>query len=110
VAAHTNTWSPWARDYARHPHEYVFGTTPSAFAPGSAAAARAGDRVLELGCGEGGDSVFFAGFGCDVTAVDVAVSITSRAGNAAYGCVSTRAHVDALRPAETPPMPPGVHP
>ena len=33
-----------------------------------------GARVLELGCGEGRDSVFFARCGCDVTAVDVSAA------------------------------------
>jgi tellurite methyltransferase len=33
-----------------------------------------GARVLELGCGEGRDSVFFASCGCDVTAVDVSAA------------------------------------
>jgi tellurite methyltransferase len=65
------TWSPWAREYARTPERYVFGTAPSDFALGVARLVRPGDYVLDLGCGEGRDSVFFAGRGAVVFGVDV---------------------------------------
>jgi len=68
------TRSPWAREYARRPNEYVLGTAPSAFARTLRALLVPGAQVLELGCGEGRDSVFFAGCGCDVTAVDVSAA------------------------------------
>ena len=65
------TWSPWAREYARTPDRYVFGTAPSDFALEVARLVRPGDYVLDLGCGEGRDSVFFAGRGAVVFGVDV---------------------------------------
>src|SRR6266851_2223257 len=67
--------SPWAREYARTPNRYIWGTEASALAKEVGALLPPGARVLDLGCGEGRDSVFFASQGCDVTAVDV-----SRAG------------------------------
>lgn len=67
--------SPWAREYARTPNRYIWGTEPSAFARSVAPLLEPGERVLDLGCGEGRDSVFFATRGCDVTGVDA-----SRAG------------------------------
>jgi len=68
------TRSPWALEYARRPDEYVLGTAPSAFARMLRSLLVPGARVLELGCGEGRDSVFFASCGCDVTAVDVSAA------------------------------------
>jgi len=65
------TWSPWAREYARTPERYVFGIAPSDFALEVARLVRPGDYVLDLGCGEGRDSVFFAGRGAVVFGVDV---------------------------------------
>ena len=67
--------SPWAREYLRTPHTYIWGTEPSSFARQVAALLAPGARVLDLGCGEGRDSVFFAAAGFDVLGVD-----TSRAG------------------------------
>ncbi len=66
------TWSPWAREYAREPGRYVFGTAPSDWAREVACLVRPGDAVLDLGCGEGRDSVFFAGLGAMVTGLDEA--------------------------------------
>jgi ubiquinone/menaquinone biosynthesis C-methylase UbiE len=54
------THSPWAREYERTPHEYVLGTQPSEFAHAMRELVSPGVRVLEVGCGEGRDSVFFA--------------------------------------------------
>jgi tellurite methyltransferase len=73
------TWSPWAREYARTPERYVFGTAPSDFALEVARLIRPGDYVLDLGCGEGRDSVFFAGLGGVVTGVDVSAEGIAKA-------------------------------
>ena len=67
------TWSPWALEYARTPERYVFGTAPSDFALDIAWLVRPGDHVLDLGCGEGRDSVFFAEMGGVVTGIDLSV-------------------------------------
>jgi tellurite methyltransferase len=72
------TWSPWAREYARTPERYVFGTAPSDFALEVARLIRPGDYVLDLGCGEGRDSVF-AGLGTSVTGVDVSAEGLAKA-------------------------------
>ena len=73
------TWSPWAREYARTPERYVFGTSPSDFALEVARLIRPGDYVLDLGCGEGRDSVFFAELGAVVTGVDVSAEGLAKA-------------------------------
>lgn len=65
------TRSPWAREYARTPDEYVWGTDPSPLAIEMSRLLAPGARVLELGCGEGRDSVFFASLGFEVAGVDV---------------------------------------
>lgn len=65
------TRSPWDREYARRQDEYIWGTEPSSLARSLSARLRAGARVLDLGCGEGRDSVFFATCRFDVTGVDV---------------------------------------
>jgi len=66
--------SPWAREYERTPHEYVLGTEPSDFAHAMGELVSPGARVLEVGCGEGRDSVFFAERGGDVTSLDVSAA------------------------------------
>ena len=48
----------------------MFGTAPSDFALEVARLVRPGDYVLDLGCGEGRDSVFFAERGAVVFGVD----------------------------------------
>lgn len=63
--------SPWAREYVRTPATYIWGTAPSAFARATAALLPPRARVLDLGCGEGRDSVWFAGRGHEVTGLDV---------------------------------------
>lgn len=57
----------WARFYV----EAVVPESPSSFATFVAAQLPPGARVLEVGCGNGRDSSFFARRGFDVTALDV---------------------------------------
>jgi tellurite methyltransferase len=59
----------------RTPKRYIWGTEPSSFARQVARLLTPGARILDLGCGEGRDSVFFATEGFDVVGADV-----SRAG------------------------------
>ena len=66
--------SPWAREYVRRPRDYIWGREPSSFAREVSALLPPGARVLDLGCGEGRDSVFFASCGFDVTGVDVSLA------------------------------------
>jgi tellurite methyltransferase len=73
------TWSPWAREYARTPERYVFGTAPSDFALEVARLIRPGDYVLDLGCGEGRDSVYFAERGGVVTGIDLSAEGIAKA-------------------------------
>jgi len=63
--------SPWAREYARAAGRYVWGTAPSSFAKRVSRLLPRGARVLELGCGEGRDSVFFATRGFKVTGLEL---------------------------------------
>ncbi len=62
--------SPWHREYLRTPGAYIWGTDPSSFAREVSALLAPPARVLDLGCGEGRDSVFFAAGGSQVTGVD----------------------------------------
>ena len=93
------TRSPWALEFARRPDDYVLGTAPSPFARMLRSLLVPGTRVLELGCGEGRDSVFFATCGCDVTAVDVSVAGLRKAGRLARhaGVEVNLVHADAAR-------------
>ena len=60
--------NPWPRVYRKS--GYTWGTEESGFAR-EVAGYLTGGRVLDLGCGEGRDAVFFAKQGFEVTGVDV---------------------------------------
>jgi len=66
--------SPWHQKYRETPGEYIWGTEPSSFAREAAELLPQGARVLELGCGEGRDCVFFGSRGFDVVGVDSAAA------------------------------------
>src|SRR5262245_28313823 len=78
------TWSPWGLEYARSPGRYVFGTEPSDFALEVAGLVTPGHRVLDLGCGEGRDSVFFAELGAVVTGIDLSADGLEKARRLAH--------------------------
>ena len=63
--------NPWAREYAKTPNRYIWGKTPSRFAHELIAFVPPGGRILDLGCGEGRDSVYFASCGFEVTGLDI---------------------------------------
>jgi tellurite methyltransferase len=66
--------SPWAREYVRRPRDYIWGTEPTSLAREVSDLLPPGARVLDLGCGEGRDSVFFASRGFEVTGVEVSLA------------------------------------
>ncbi len=66
-------WSPWGREYANTPGRFIWGTRPSALAREAGQLTGHRARVLDLGCGEGRDSVFLAQQGHDVVGVDVSL-------------------------------------
>ena len=62
--------NPWGLEYSRTPDRYIWGKAPSAFAKGLLDLVPRRGRILDLGCGEGRDSVYFAERGFAVTGVD----------------------------------------
>lgn len=50
---------------------YIFGTAPNVFLASQQASFKPGDRVLDVACGEGRNSVWLAERGCDVVGLDV---------------------------------------
>lgn len=79
------TRSPWAREYARAPETYIWGTEASLLARQVSALLPPGARVLDVGCGEGRDSVFFAELGATVTGVDLSADGLDKAQRLARG-------------------------
>lgn len=67
-------WSPWGGEYLRTPDRYIWGTRASRLARETAALLGRRARVLDLGCGEGRDSVFFAAHGFAVTGVELSAA------------------------------------
>lgn len=63
--------SPWHEEYLKRPADYIFGRRPSDFARLVGRLLPPGARVLELGCGEGRDCLFFAAQGYRVTGLDI---------------------------------------
>jgi len=51
--------------------EYIFGTSPNRFLVSQQHLFKPGDRVLDLACGEGRNSVWLASLGCSVLGMDV---------------------------------------
>ena len=51
--------------------EYIFGTGPNLFLASQQHLFKPGDRVLDIACGEGRNSVWLASLGCDVLGMDV---------------------------------------
>jgi cyclopropane fatty-acyl-phospholipid synthase-like methyltransferase len=51
--------------------EFIFGTEPNRFLVSQAALFRPGQRVLDIACGEGRNSVWLAQRGCRVLGIDV---------------------------------------
>lgn len=57
----------------------AYGTKPSEFALSVSKKLVVPARLLELGCGEGGDAAYFASLGCEVTATDFSEVVIERA-------------------------------
>ena len=66
-------WSPWAREYARTPDSFIWGTGPSSLARDVSERLAGRARVLDLGCGEGRDSIFLAERGHDVVGLELSL-------------------------------------
>ena len=66
-------WSPWGREYVETPGRYIWGTEPSPLAREVANLTGPRARTVDLGCGEGRDSVFLAEHGHDVVGLDLAL-------------------------------------
>src|SRR5437870_12517253 len=77
--------NPWAREYAKTPDRYIWGKAPSRFARELTAFVPPGGRILELGCGEGRDSVYFAFCGYEVTGLGVSAAGLANAERLAVG-------------------------
>lgn len=77
----------WEEAYGEDPPHWAVDLTPSLFAQDFVGemADRKLKSVLEIGCGNGRDSIFFARAGLDVTAIDVAPSAIKLAKENAKG-------------------------
>jgi len=59
--------------------DYIFGTAPNVFLAAQRTLFQPGMRVLEIGCGEGRNSVWLAQQGCVVTGVDISPRALAKA-------------------------------
>jgi 2-polyprenyl-3-methyl-5-hydroxy-6-metoxy-1,4-benzoquinol methylase len=75
--------------------EYIFGTEPNVFLAQQASRFKPGDRVLDVACGEGRNSVWLAGLGCNVIGLDVSPLALEKARRLAYGRSVTVEYVEA---------------
>jgi tellurite methyltransferase len=65
-------WSPWGGEYVKTPDRFIWGTQPSALAREAVELIGHRARVLDLGCGEGRDSVFLTEHGHEAIGLDLA--------------------------------------
>jgi tellurite methyltransferase len=77
------TRSPWHEEYLKRPTEPIFGRRPSDFALLVSRLLPPRARVVELGCGEGRDCLFFAERGFRVTGVEVSDAGLAKAARSA---------------------------
>ena len=70
--------------------EYIFGTEPNVFLATQAHLFKPGHRVLDVACGEGRNSVWLAGLGCNVVGLDVSPLALDKARRLAAGQVCAR--------------------
>lgn len=73
------TTADWERRYQDAGAEYLFGTAPNQYLASKAAGFHAGQRVICLADGEGRNSVWLAGLGLRVTAVEPSVTAGQKA-------------------------------
>ena len=97
------TRSPWDREYRRTPDSYVWGTEATPLAIELADRVAPGRRVLDLGCGEGRDSVFFALRSLDVTGVEASAAGLQKAARLAHERGVRVRWVESVLP-ELPPL------
>jgi cyclopropane fatty-acyl-phospholipid synthase-like methyltransferase len=69
VAAFDDAKAFWNKRFSTP--EYIFGTQPNVFLASQRQLFRPGMRVLEIGCGEGRNSVWLSELGCNVTGIDI---------------------------------------
>jgi tellurite methyltransferase len=95
---------PWDASYREHEPDWFFGTEPSALARRVIHYFRTMEipiegRLLDLGCGEGRDILYFAGLGFEVDGIDGSPMAVTRAqaGLAREGRVARIEHADLSR-------------